>query len=170
VRDLTQRGARGCVSNSKHFASTFLTFSGDTYEELAFRHKQDSSGKYEAFFHKSADIIARTLKQMNTFVTGGFKTVGAMVKALQIVDGVGLARPLCQEPRLCVEILAGNFKGAIMQLPDQSNYALTSVVAGTQMQQIGKDKEPIDLSKEGNEMAFKGIYLRGWRPMQTTRT
>ena len=128
---------------------------------MAFKHKRDSNGKREAFFLKFADIIALALRQAKTFVTGGFKTVDAMVKALQIVDSVGLARPLCQEPRLCVEILAGNFKGAIMQLPDQSNYALTNIVAGTQMRQIGKDEEPIDLSKEENEMAFKGIYLRG---------
>ena len=128
---------------------------------MAFKHKRDSSGKCDAFFLKFADIIAPALKQANTFVTGGFKTVGAIVKALQIVDSVGLARPLCQKSRLCVEILAGNFKGAIMQHPDQSNYALTNIVAGTQMRQIGKDEEPIDLGKEGNQMAFRGIYLCG---------
>jgi hypothetical protein len=63
----------------------------------------------------------------------------------------------------------GDFNGAILQLPDQNNYALTNFVAGTQMWQIRKDEEPKDLSKEGNEMAFTRIYLHRWRPMQNDK-
>lgn len=83
-----------------------------------------------------------------------FKTVGAMVSALNTVDGVGLARPVCQEPRLCKDILNGKVKGAIEQKIDLQNFGLTNVVAGTQMRQIGKDQEPIDLSQEEKVDAF----------------
>ena len=77
-----------------------------------------------------------------------------MVHALETVDGVGLARPICQEPRLCADILSGKIQGAIKQRTDESNFGLTNVAAGTQIRMIGKDQEPIDLSQEEYEKAF----------------
>jgi len=77
-----------------------------------------------------------------------------MDKALDVVDGVGLARPLCQEPRLCADILSGKVTGAIKQRPDENNFGITNVAAGTQIRQLGKDQEPIDLSQPDNEKAF----------------
>jgi hypothetical protein len=77
-----------------------------------------------------------------------------MVKALETVDGVGFARPVCQEPHFCKDILEGKIKGAIDQKIDQSNFGLTNVAAGTQIRQVGNDEEPIDLSKEENVQAF----------------
>ncbi|KAG9593340.1 hypothetical protein KCV04_g20825, partial [Aureobasidium melanogenum] len=62
--------------------------------------------------------------------------------------------PLCQEPRLCKDILAGKVKGAIKQRPDDNNFGITNVVAGTQIRQIAKDQEPIDMSDEKNEQDF----------------
>ena len=132
----------------------FVELSGGTYEELAFMHKRDSTKKREAFFLDFAEAIVPALKQTKTFITGGFKTVGAMVSALDTVDGVGLARPVCQEPRLCADILSGKVKGAIKQRLDESNFGLTNVAAGSQIRMIGKDQEPIDLSQEPNEQAF----------------
>lgn len=132
----------------------FVELSGGTYEELAFAHKRESTKKREAFFLDFAETIVPALSKTKTFITGGFKSVGAMVDALNTVDGVGLARPVCQEPRLCADILAGKVKGAIKQRMDESNFGLTNVAAGTQIRMIGKDQEPIDLSQEGNEQAF----------------
>ena len=132
----------------------FVELSGGTYEELAFSHKRDSTKKREAFFLDFAETIVPALTKTKTFITGGFKTVGAMVNALNTVDGVGLARPVCQEPRLCEDILSGKVKGAIKQRLDENNFGLTNVAAGSQIRMIGKDQEPIDLSQESNEQAF----------------
>ncbi|KAL9129239.1 MAG: hypothetical protein Q9217_002251 [Psora testacea] len=132
----------------------FVELSGGTYEELAFEHKRESTRKREAFFLEFAQTIVPALKKTKTYITGGFKTVGAIVKALDTIDGVGLARPFCQEPRLCVDILNGCVKGAIKQRLDENNTLLTIVAAGSQMRMIGKDQEPVDLSQEKYEQAF----------------
>ena len=132
----------------------FVELSGGTYEELAFQHKRESTKKREAFFLDFAETIVPALTKTKTYITGGFKTAGAMVNALSTVDGVGLGRPVCQEPRLCADILSGKVKGAIQMRLDQSNFGLTNVAAGTQIRMIGKDEEPIDLSREDYEQAF----------------
>ena len=132
----------------------FVELSGGTYESLAFAHKRESTKKREAFFLDFAEAIVPALTKTKTYITGGFKTVGAMVGALDTVDGVGLARPVCQEPRLCADILSGTVKGAIKQRLDEANFGLTNVAAGSQIRMIGKDQEPIDLSKEENEQGF----------------
>jgi hypothetical protein len=46
--------------------------------------------------------------------------------------------------------LEGKVKGAIDQKLDQNNFGLTNVAAGSHIRQMGKDEEPIDLSKEEN--------------------
>lgn len=134
----------------------FVELSGGTYEKLAFNndHQRDSTKKREAFFLDFAETIAPVLTKTKTYITGGFKSVGAMVHALSIVDGVGLARPVCQEPRLCADILSGKVKGAIHQKVDQQNFGITNVAAGTQIRQVGKDQEPIDLGQDENVEAF----------------
>ncbi|KAL8917868.1 MAG: hypothetical protein Q9208_007690 [Pyrenodesmia sp. 3 TL-2023] len=133
----------------------FVELSGGTYESLAFAHKRESTKKREAFFLDFAETIVPALSKTKTYITGGFKTVGAMVTALNTVDGVGLARPVCQEPRLCADILSGKVKGAIKQRLDENNFGLTNVAAGTQMRMIGRDQEPIDLSQDELEQAFE---------------
>ncbi|KAL6715478.1 hypothetical protein ACLMJK_006439 [Lecanora helva] len=132
----------------------FVELSGGTYEELAFTHKRESTKKREAFFLDFAETIVPALTKTKTYITGGFKSVGAMVNALNTVDGVGLARPICQEPRLCADILSGKVRGAIKQRLDENDFGLTNVAAGSQIRMIGKDQEPIDLSKEENKEAF----------------
>jgi len=44
---------------------------------------------------------------------------------------------------------------------DQDNFGITSVVAGTQIRQVGKDQEPIDLSKQENVDVFKAD-MKAW--------
>ncbi|KAF2857453.1 FMN-linked oxidoreductase [Piedraia hortae CBS 480.64] len=133
----------------------FVELSGGTYEKLAFLHQRESTQKREAYFLEFASTLTPALKKTRSYLTGGFKTVGAMVHALDTVDGVGLARPLCQEPHLCADILTGKVKGAIKMGVDENDFGLTNIIAGTQMKQIGKDKEPIDMSKSENVEAFK---------------
>ncbi|KAL9610637.1 MAG: hypothetical protein Q9167_004679 [Letrouitia subvulpina] len=132
----------------------FVELTGGTYEQLAFEHKRESTKKREAFFIEFAETIVPALTKTRTYITGGFKTVGAMVSALRTLDGVGLARPVCQEPRICVDILSGKIKGAIKQRIDESNFGLTNVAAGSQIRMIGRDQEPVDLSQEEYQEAF----------------
>lgn len=146
--------ARELCAQLEQHKFDFVELSGGTYESLAFAHKRESTKKREAFFLEFAEAIAPVLKQTKTYVTGGFKTVGAMVKALEVVDGVGLARPLAQEPRLAKAILEGKVRGAIKQQLDDSDFGITNVAAGTQIRQVGKDHEPLDLSREENVKAF----------------
>lgn len=132
----------------------FVELSGGTYEELAFNHRRDSTRKREAFFLEFAKAIVPALSKTKTFVTGGFKTVGAMVHALQTVDGVGLARIVCQEPRFCADALSGRLTGAIKQRMDEDDFGLTYTAGGSLMMMIGKDLEPVDLSREEVERGF----------------
>lgn len=132
----------------------FVELSGGTYQSLAFKHQRESTRKREAFFLEFADKITPGLKKTKTYITGGFKTVEGMVKALDTVDGVGLARPVCQEPRLPNDFLNGSVSGALDQKVDQENFGLTNVIAGSQIRQIGKDQEPIDMSDKNNVDGF----------------
>jgi 2,4-dienoyl-CoA reductase-like NADH-dependent reductase (Old Yellow Enzyme family) len=139
----------------------FIELSGGTYESMAFEHKRDSSRKREAFFLEFADLIAPVLTRTKAYITGGFKTVGGMVKALETVDGVGLARTLCQEFDFAKDILQGKVTGAMKPLTDQDDFALTNVIAGTQMSQVAKGQNPIDMSKPENVERFMKA-MRVW--------
>ena len=121
---------------------------------MAFEHKRESTKKRESFFIEFAEEIVKPLTKTKTYVTGGFKTVGAMAKSLETVDGIGLGRPACQEPHLPRDILDGKVTGAIALKLDDNNFGLTNVAAGTQIRQIGKDQEPVDLSEQTNIDAF----------------
>lgn len=132
----------------------FVELSGGTYEKLVFYHKRETTKKREAFFIEFAEMIAPVLSKTKVYVTGGFKTVGAMVNALDTVDGIGLGRPLAQEPAFCADILSGKVQGAIAQKLDQDSFEITNVAAGVQIRQFGKDEQPVDLSVQENVDAF----------------
>ncbi|KAK5070899.1 hypothetical protein LTR64_003873 [Lithohypha guttulata] len=146
--------AKELVSLLETHKFDFVELSGGTYESLAFQHKRESTVKRESFFIEFAEQITPGLKHTRSYITGGLKTVGAMIQALNAVDGVGLARPATQEFRLPKDILEGRVKGAIEQKIDQNNFGLTNVAAGTQIRQVGKDQDPIDLSKQENVDGF----------------
>jgi 2,4-dienoyl-CoA reductase-like NADH-dependent reductase (Old Yellow Enzyme family) len=135
----------------------FVELSGGTYQKLAFDldlYERESTRKRESFFMEFADLITPALTKTKVYVTGGFKTVGAMVDALSTVDGVGLARPACQEPRLPEFILSGKVKGALKMHIDENNFGWQLTAAGAHIKQIGQDHEPIDLSQEDNANLF----------------
>ncbi|KAF4625926.1 hypothetical protein G7Y89_g12236 [Cudoniella acicularis] len=146
--------AKGLCQALEKARFDYIELSGGTYESLAFVHKRESTKKRESFFIEFAEEIVKPLTKTKTYVTGGLKTVGAMVKALDTVDGVGLARPACQEPHLPRDILEGKVTGSIHLKLDDNNFGLTNVAAGTQIRQIGKDQEPIDLSDQSNVDGF----------------
>jgi 2,4-dienoyl-CoA reductase-like NADH-dependent reductase (Old Yellow Enzyme family) len=128
----------------------FVELTGGTYEKLAFGHQRESTKQREGFFLEFAELIAPVFSKTRTYITGGFKTVGAMNKALETIDGVGLARTLAQEPRLCKDILNGKITSAKRQATDDNDFSITNITAGAQLVQIGDDHEPIDLSSQGN--------------------
>ncbi|KAF7591700.1 hypothetical protein BBP40_001213 [Aspergillus hancockii] len=128
----------------------FVELSGGTYEALAFSRKRESTQTREAFFLEFASLISPVLSKTKSYITGGLRTAAGMVSALSAVDGVGLARPASQEIRLPRDILEGRVTGVIEQKVDQQNFGLTVAAAGTQMKQVGKDEQPIDLSDEKN--------------------
>ncbi|KAF7881255.1 hypothetical protein EAF00_011928 [Botryotinia globosa] len=133
----------------------YVELSGGTYQETAFVHKRESTKKRENFFIEFAEEIVKPLTKTKTYVTGGFKTVGGMVSALDTVDGVGIARPAAQEFRLPKDILEGRVTGAKKMAVDENDFSFTNIAAGTQMRQVGKDQEPIDLSIEKNVEIFR---------------
>lgn len=132
----------------------YVELSGGTYESLAFAHKRESTKKRESFFLEFAENIVKPLSKTKTYITGGFKTVSGMVNALDVVDGVGMARPTCQEFHISKDMLEGKIDGAVKLQLDDNDFGLTNVAAGTQIRQVGKDQEPIDLSKKENVDAF----------------
>lgn len=132
----------------------FVELSGGTYESLAFVHKRDSTRKREAFFLDFAEQVAPALTKTKSYIVGGLKTAGAMARALDTVDGVAMARATTQEPHFPRDVLEGRVKGVIKQRVDQDDFARTHIVAGSQMLQIGKDHEPIDMSRPENVETF----------------
>ncbi|KAL9079260.1 MAG: hypothetical protein Q9157_001831 [Trypethelium eluteriae] len=103
----------------------FVDMSGGTFEGRAFEHKKESTKAREAYFIEFAETLRPMLNKTKVYVTGGFRTVGGMVKALSdgALDGVGIGRPLSMEPFLCKEMLEGRITGAIenkMPLPNHT--------------------------------------------------
>jgi 2,4-dienoyl-CoA reductase-like NADH-dependent reductase (Old Yellow Enzyme family) len=161
-KGLNPEEAREICSILEENRFDFVELTGGTYEKLAFGHQRDSTKKREGFFLEFAELIAPVFSKTKTYITGGFKTVGAMNKALETIDGVGLARTLAQEPRLCKDILNGRFTSARKQATDDNDFGITNIAAGAQLVQIGKDEEPIDLSSQANLNALMkdlGVWI-----------
>lgn len=144
----------------------WVELSGGTYEDLgpldgrkqaASASASASTRKREGFFLEFAEMIK--LQDTKVYITGGLRTVQGMVAALNTVDGVGLGRPVAQEFSLPREILQGKVTGAIEQQGiDQSSFGLTTMVAGTQIGQVGKDQQPINMGIKENA----GIFLKSF--------
>ncbi|KAF4967042.1 hypothetical protein FSARC_5333 [Fusarium sarcochroum] len=133
----------------------FVELSGGTYQSLAFSHRRESSKKREAFFLDFAEKIIPELSKTKAYVTGGLRTVSAMVEALKTVHGIGLARPVTNEFDLPAQILKGNASSAVNTLLDEQDFGITNVAAGKQIRLVGKDKQPLDLSREDHKKAFE---------------
>ncbi|KAI2466664.1 NADH:flavin oxidoreductase/NADH oxidase-like protein [Annulohypoxylon bovei var. microspora] len=125
----------------------FVELSGGNHEDIGYGGAKESTLKREAYFIEFVKDIVPHLSKTKKYLTGGFRTAGAMVKALDILDGVGIGRPATQEPRFPNDILAGKVTGATKprdEILNDLNSYLTA--AGTQMRQIAKGREPVDLS------------------------
>ncbi|APA07468.1 hypothetical protein SS1G_01060 [Sclerotinia sclerotiorum 1980 UF-70] len=140
----------------------YVELSGGTYQESGFVHKRESTKKRENFFLEFAEEIVKPLTKTKTYVTGGFKTVGAMVSALDTVDGVGFGRPAAQEFLLPKDILEGKISSAKKLAISDDEFLLTFMAAGVQMRQVGDDYEPVDLSiRENVDLFLKEVGAFG---------
>ncbi|KIW17939.1 hypothetical protein PV08_05134 [Exophiala spinifera] len=132
----------------------FVELSGGTYEHVGWEHKRESTMKREAFFLEFAEAIPPRLSKTKVYVTGGFISAGGMVRALDSVDGIGLGKPVCQEPSLAADILAGKVTGSIVSKIDQNNFQLTILAAGTQLWQVGNGISPSNFEDEKEVKRF----------------
>ncbi|KAF1999413.1 FMN-linked oxidoreductase [Amniculicola lignicola CBS 123094] len=146
----------------------FVELSGGTYQEMGFKYVKESTRERECFFMEFAELIVPALTKTKCYVTGGFRTVGAMIDALETVDGIGLGRPLAQEPRLVKGILDGK-KTGIIQSVFGEEFGITLALAATQMKMIANDLEPLDASDESAAAGFQkdlGAFM-GLRAVDT---
>ncbi|CAJ0933443.1 unnamed protein product, partial [Mesorhabditis belari] len=118
----------------------FVDMCGGTYEKHAFEHQPESTKIREAFFLKFTDQIRSALKSTKMYVTGGFRTVKWMVKAIEDgnCDGVGLGRPVTAEPDLPRKILNFGVLAAADTKINQKDHAITIAASMTQIWQAGR--------------------------------
>ncbi|KAF2452949.1 hypothetical protein BDY21DRAFT_293707 [Lineolata rhizophorae] len=134
----------------------FVELSGGTYERMAFRHQRESTRRREAFFAEFAELIVPRLNRTRSYLTGGFRSAGAMAAAMAEcgVDGVGIGRPTAQEPNLANGILKQEIPGALKLKIPEENFPVTVAAAGALMRMISEGREPADLTKEENVNAL----------------
>ncbi|ETN78939.1 oxidoreductase, FAD/FMN-binding protein [Necator americanus] len=84
--------------------------------------------------------VRPAFKKTAVYVTGGFRTVAAMVKAVNsgATNGIGLARPATAEPDLPLKILAGCCLSAADTKVNPEDFTMTFLVSTAQMGQMGK--------------------------------
>jgi len=110
---------------------------------------KESTLKREAYFLDFAEML-RSKVDVPLMVTGGFRTAEGMAAAIAsgACDLVGLGRPLCVEPDLVNDILAGNdFNSVVRPIKTGvkmiDNMALMEVSwYERQLHRMGKGKEP----------------------------
>ncbi|KAI6184741.1 NADH oxidase [Aphelenchoides bicaudatus] len=117
----------------------FIEISGGTIEKLAFVHLSDSTKAREAFFLDFCEKIKPFVKSTVIYLTGGFRTAEGMVNAVKSgsTAGIGLARPIAQEPDLPKKILQGLAESAVNSV-FEGNFAAGNTAANSQMEQAGR--------------------------------
>ncbi|GAD91489.1 hypothetical protein NECHADRAFT_82011 [Paecilomyces variotii No. 5] len=136
----------------------YIELSGGTWHSFGMSWERESTRRREAFFLEFADLIVPALgpppRRTKVYITGGLRSAEAMVQALDVVDGVGLARPTAQEPRIASDILNGRVLSAIRPTKELENISMGLRLAATQIGQIGKGEEPFDASDESMARDF----------------
>lgn len=139
-----------------------VELSGGTYEAPGWHHKKESTRRREAFFIEFAEMIVPHVSRTRCYITGGIRTVGAMVDALASgLDGIGLGRPSTTEPWLPREILLHGKKACIKPLVGDTNtlagedtWGYSASLAGAHMLQISLNQQPIDPSDRASIDGF----------------
>ncbi|KAK9769993.1 hypothetical protein SCAR479_13318 [Seiridium cardinale] len=132
------------------FGFDFVELSGGTYENLGYEYKKESTRRRAGYFLEWAETITKSLgkdNKLRTYIVGGLKSVGAMVKALDVVAGISLGRPATVEPHLAIDVIEGRVQGALKAVEAvESDQGMTLVVAPAQISQISRNIEPLDAS------------------------
>ncbi|KAE9547494.1 hypothetical protein FO519_009295 [Halicephalobus sp. NKZ332] len=127
----------------------FIELSGGTYEEFGFVHKE-STKKREAYFAEFAGQIKPVVKNAIVYVTGGFRTVPAMVQSIKdgVTDGIGLGRPATGEFDFPKRILNRTVQSA-KKHPFEGDLISAILACSLQMAQAGS--KPLKDSKDVND-------------------
>ncbi|CAD5208641.1 unnamed protein product [Bursaphelenchus xylophilus] len=134
-------GIEDAITTAKIVEATgfdFIEYSGGNYESWQMD-VTESTKKREAFFIKFAEAIKPHLKKTVVYVTGGFRTAPAMVKAIKegSTDGIGLGRPITAEPDLPKKILSGQVLAAPYN-PKDGDFFQSHVISTSQMLEAGQ--------------------------------
>jgi hypothetical protein len=102
-----------------------------------------------AFFLEFAEVIRPALT-IPVFVTGGFQTAAAMVKAINngSTDGIGLGRPACEEPHLPKHLIEGKVNSKVASAIDYDDFGIWGAFAGMQIRRLGFGMPTADSTDE----------------------
>ncbi|PIC32999.1 hypothetical protein B9Z55_013138 [Caenorhabditis nigoni] len=128
----------------------FVELTGGTAEKFKFEHERESTKIREAFFVEFADVIRPVFKNTVVYLTGGFRTVGAMVDAVQrnTTQGIGLGRPVTAEPDLPKKILSGSVPSAVQDAFNPNNIIYQIMASVSQIEEMGRNS----LEKSGGNV------------------
>lgn len=165
---VTADDARELCETLEKLGFDFVELSGGTYENLGLDHyAKESTAKREGFFIEWAETITKSLgkdHRLKTYVVGGMRSVGAMVRALEVVDGIAIGRPAAAEPRLPAKILAGQVQGALKPVDAvQKDFWMGMQIAYSQIEQVSRGKEPLRADDEEVVKVYGGIWAHGLR-------
>ncbi|KAE9548023.1 hypothetical protein FO519_008763 [Halicephalobus sp. NKZ332] len=147
---LTTNEAEEVARTLDEIGLDFIELSGGTYEELGFVHKKESTKKREAYFAEFAGQIKPVVKNAIIYVTGGFRTVPAMVQSIKdgVTDGIGLGRPATGEFDFPKRILNRTVQSA-KYCPFRDDFLTGVLACSLQMAQAGS--KPLKDSKDVND-------------------
>ncbi|RFU72191.1 oxidoreductase [Trichoderma arundinaceum] len=144
------------ISSAEFQASVFSVEDaqklGGTAENTITAHRgekvRESTKIREAYFQQFAEKFITGLSKTKVYITGGLRTVGGLVKPLDVVDTVGLGRPLVQEFNLCKKILESEVVDSIMSKIGPGEFWLALMARNRIIREVGQGKEPMELWRE----------------------
>lgn len=142
-----------CLALEKHHFD-FVELSGGSSETLMTGNQhqgekvRESTKKREAYFQEFAEKIVPGLTKTKVYLTGGLRTVGGMIRALDTVDGIGLARPLVQEFGFCKKVLDVEVTGSIIPDMELGEFWLALMAGNRAIREVGQGKEPLELWRD----------------------
>ncbi|CAM1501195.1 Fc.00g103570.m01.CDS01 [Cosmosporella sp. VM-42] len=162
---VTPEEAKELVERLENLGMDFVELSGGTYENMAMTWEKESTRQREGFFIEWAEKITSSLgpdRKIKVFIAGGLRSVGAMVKALDVVDGVSIGRPAAAEPRLPSDIIEGRVQGAIKPTDAfENDFLMSMTVATAQISQLGRGFEPLN-ANDPEVMQTFGADMGNW--------
>ncbi|EGT39308.1 hypothetical protein CAEBREN_15794 [Caenorhabditis brenneri] len=93
------------------------------------------------FAYECGKNIRPVFKNTVVYLTGGFRTVGAMVDAVlrNTTQGIGLGRPATAEPDLPKKILNGSVLSAVQDAFNPNDLIKQMLASGSQLEQMGRN-------------------------------